>query len=248
MGNAYKYDEDLEFLREIESEDLKELYNVLTKDKDGKTRMTEELTSNDLVKHYYPDHKRYIELIMAELQYFGGNSFANIFRGSGVLYKEILCDVCDKLKVNYNKNAATEVIEMAMFQKILADAVDKMSKEELEEIAKDFNIKNVSSGSVTMALQAVMKMGGFKTYQIIVIIVNSVWKAIFGHGLTLAANATVARYVSIFIGPIGWLITGIWTAVDIAGPAYRVTIPAVIYVAFLRQKLAQKAVENSNVF
>lgn len=30
--------------------------------------------------------------------------------------------------------------------------------------------------------------------------------------------------------------TGVWTAVDIASPAFRVTIPAVIKVAALRQK------------
>jgi uncharacterized protein YaaW (UPF0174 family) len=35
---------------------------------------------------------------------------------------------------------------------------------------------------------------------------------------------------------IGWVITGLWTAIDIAGAAYRITIPAVIHVAALRQK------------
>ena len=248
MGHTYRYDEDLEFLREMESEDLDELFTVLTKDKDGETRNTEWLTTNELVKRFYPDHKQYVELIMAELQHFGGNSLANILRGSGVMYKEVLCDVCNKLKVNYNKNMPTETIEMNMFMKVLEYAISKMSKEEIEEIAKDFNITNASQGSIAMALQAVMRMGGFKTYQIILIVVNAVWKSIFGHGLALATNAAVARYVSIFLGPIGWVITGIWTAVDIAGPAYRVTVPSVIYVAYLRQLAAQKAAEKSNIF
>ena len=231
----------------IVSKDLDELFNVLTKDKDGEARITEELTGNDLVKRFYPDHKQYIDLICAELQHFGGNSFVNIFRG-GVMYKEILCDVCDKLKVNYNKNMPTETIELNMFMKVLEDAISKMSKEEIEEIAKDFNIKNASFGNVTMALQAVMRMGGFKTYQIILIVVNAVWKSMFGHGLAIATNAAVTRYVSIFLGPIGWVITGLWTAIDIAGPAYRVTVPSVIYVAYLRQLAAQKVAQNSNVF
>lgn len=43
--------------------------------------------------------------------------------------------------------------------------------------------------------------------------------------------------MAIFAGPIGWALTGLWALMDIAGPAYRVTIPVVIQVAFLRAKL-----------
>ena len=42
--------------------------------------------------------------------------------------------------------------------------------------------------------------------------------------------------MAILTGPIGWAITGLWTAIDVAGAAYRVTIPAVIQVAALRQR------------
>lgn len=42
------------------------------------------------------------------------------------------------------------------------------------------------------------------------------------------------------LGPIGWAITGLWLAVDIAGPAFRKTVPAVIHVAMLRQMLKNK--------
>ncbi|MDE6045338.1 MAG: hypothetical protein K2F85_07480 [Helicobacter sp.] len=41
--------------------------------------------------------------------------------------------------------------------------------------------------------------------------------------------------MGVFLGPIGWIITALWTALDIAGPAYRVTIPATIQIACMRQ-------------
>ena len=44
----------------------------------------------------------------------------------------------------------------------------------------------------------------------------------------------LTKTASLLTGPIGWVITGLWTAIDLAGPAYRVTIPAVIQVAYLR--------------
>lgn len=243
---AYKYDSDLEFLRGMKSEDLNDLVEVLTKDKDGNPRLTEDLTSNDLFKRFYPDHKEYIDLILAELQTFGGNSFANMFRGGGVLYKEILCDVCDKMKVNYNKNSSTERIEGNMLMKIFEDAVEKMSPEELKEIVKDLNLKttNFTAQGITAALQLAINRSGILAYKIALIVANAVWKALFGHGLKLAANAGITRSIGVFAGPIGWIITGLWTAIDLAGPAYRVTIPAVIQIAYLRQLSYQEKNEE----
>lgn len=72
-------------------------------------------------------------------------------------------------------------------------------------------------------------------YKTALIVANTVWKILFGHGLSFAANRTITKGISVFAGPIGWAITGAWTLVDLSGPAYRVTIPAVIQIAFLRQ-------------
>ena len=91
---AYRYDSDLEFLKEIKSEDL--VY-CLTHDKDGEVRYTEELTRSDDYKAYHPEHNQYWESIAAEIQCFGANSLVTMLRGGkGVEYKEVLTDVCDK--------------------------------------------------------------------------------------------------------------------------------------------------------
>ena len=58
--------------------------------------------------------------------------------------------------------------------------------------------------------------------------------AIVGHGLSFAANAGLSRAIAVVAGPIGWLLSTLWLAIDLAGPAYRVTIPCVIHVAQLR--------------
>ncbi|MGD9806999.1 MAG: DUF3944 domain-containing protein [Deferribacterales bacterium] len=245
---AYRLDADLEFLQDMESNELEDLVTVLIKDKDGELRLTEELTTSDKYKRYSPNHIQYWDLIAEEIQRFGGNTFANLLRfGEGVLYKEVLCDVCDKMKVNYNKNSTTINIEQNLFLKIFEDATREMSQEELKEVAKELELKTTdfTANGITMAVQFAIKKGGFKSYQIAVIVANAVMKAIFGRGLSLAANATLTRTISIFAGPIGWIITGLWTAIDIAGPAYRVTIPAVIQIAYLRQLYMTKSMEES---
>lgn len=66
---------------------------------------------------------------------------------------------------------------------------------------------------------------------------NGIARALIGRGLGFGVNAGIMRAMGVFAGPIGWILTGMWTLIDIAGPAYRVTIPAVIFVAFLRANL-----------
>ena len=248
---AYRYDSDLQFLGSIKSEDLNDLVYCLTHDKDGNTRFTEELTTSTEYKAYHPDHHQYWELIAAEIQCFGANTFATIFRGGkGVEYKEVLMDVCDKMKVNYNKGSSAEKIEGNLLMKILSDSLEKMSPEDLKNLAEATGIKNTNNINPEMmasVFQAVFRAGGFKSYQLTLIIVNAVLKALIGRGLSFAGNAALTRTMAILTGPIGWVITGLWTAIDIAGAAYRVTIPAVIQVAALRQQhLYGKQAEEVN--
>ncbi|WP_118867296.1 DUF3944 domain-containing protein [Haemophilus haemolyticus] len=238
---AYRYDPDLEFLSKCTDEDLNDLVYCLTHDKDGSKRLTEELTLSDSYKKHYPYHSLYWEEIAAEIQCFGGNTFANMFRGGkGVLYKEVLCDVCDKMKVNYNKNSPVERIENGLISKVLEDSLEKMSPDEIRRLATELGIKNTQNITKQVLLgsfQTIFRAGGFKSYQLTVIVVNAVLKALIGRGLSFAGNAAATRVFAVLSGPIGWVITGLWTAFDIAGAAYRVTIPAVIQVAALRQKI-----------
>lgn len=237
---AYRYDSDLEFLGQMKSEELDDLVYCLTHDRDGSARFTEELTTNDLYKQHHPDHEKYWELIAAEIQCFGANTFATMLRGGkGVEYKEVLLDVCDKMNVNYNKDSSIQKIEGNLLMKILTDALEKMSPDELKELAEATGVKNTSgitAETMVGVFQAVFRAGGFKSYQLTLIVVNAVLKALIGRGLSFAGNAALTRTMAILTGPIGWVITGLWTAIDIAGAAYRVTIPAVIQVAALRQK------------
>ncbi|EKF9515537.1 hypothetical protein O1C21_003732, partial [Vibrio cholerae] len=141
--------------------------------------------------------------------------------------------------VNYNKYSSVEQIESNLLMKILTDALQKMSAEELKELALSTGVKNtsgVTAEAMVGIFQAVFRAGGFKSYQLTVIIVNAVLKVLIGRGLSFAGGAMLTRTMAILTGPIGWVITGVWTAIDVAGPAYRVTIPAVIQIAALRQK------------
>lgn len=230
-------DANLEFLKNCTTQDLRILVDYLVRDKDGDTRWTESMTSTVEYRKYYPDDlPQMVELIDKEFREYGGNSLANFFRGEGPSYKEVLCDVCDKMDVNYNKNSEVAYIEMEMLKKILLKSAEKMNEEELKEMLKNCGGGDIVGGKeiLVAALQTAIKIGGFSSYTIAVTVANSVAKAILGRGLTFAGNAALTRGLAIFAGPIGWIITALWTVIDIAGPAYRVTIPACIQIAYMR--------------
>lgn len=238
---------DLEFLQFASSDDMKVLVDYLTKKKNGSTRWTEGLTVTENYKKYYPDQLQLMwQDIAEESLRYGGNTFMNFLRGHGVEYDEMLKDVCDKMKVNYNKKSSVEMIEYNLLQKILVDSLENMSVEELKKLMAEMNIPNQGFGKQAFiaALQIAIKRGGFSAYKMAVIVANAVSKALLGRGLAMASNAALTRWLSIFAGPIGWSVTAIWTAIDIAGPAYRVTIPSVIQIAYMRAKMNYESVSE----
>ena len=236
---SYTYDADLEFLGECTDEQLRNLAEVLIYDKDGEKRFTESITTSDEYKTYGRRYSKYWKLIAGELQEFGGNSFANLFRGNGVKYDEVLSDVLDKIKVSYNKSSHIINKEDALIEKIFSDMLEDMPEEKKMELVKDMDLKvtGFSSQAIMIAVQTGLRAGGFLSYQITVIVANYVTRLVLGRGLTLATNAALTRGLSFLIGPIGWAITGVWTVFDITGPAMRVTLPACVIIACLRKTI-----------
>jgi uncharacterized protein YaaW (UPF0174 family) len=221
-------------LEKATNEDLQYLVEIINK------AITNSLENDELYKKYNPDHQKYVSVIASEIRAFGGNTLANVFRsGKGPEYKEIVCDVADKLKVPYNKSFSIEKVEDAILETVLTQALEKMSESEKQDLLKEIGEgKNysITGPALTTAFITIFRMGGFKSYQLTVIIANAIIKTVLGHGLRLGANAGLTKIMAILTGPIGWIVTGIWTAIDIAGPATRVTIPTVLYVAMLRKK------------
>ena len=228
----YKHDLDLNpILEKATDEELLPIVDCL------KAKMSNCIDTDERYKKAPLNPSKYTDLIANEIRLFGGNTFANLCRGEGVSYKEVVCDVADKLKVHYNKYGDIELIEVSILQKVFDSAWKSMSNEQKKALIDEIGGINLPIGSSsTMILQTLLKMGGFKTYQLAVIVANSIAKCLLGRGLSFAANASLTKGLSVCIGPVGWIVSSLWMAIDLAGPSYRVTIPCVIHIAILRQK------------
>ena len=243
MGkNTNDFDKDLNPLLEVASNaDLDFLVNIV------KGTWTNFLEIEDAYKKHYPNHGEYVDLLASHVRRFGGNTIANMGRGLfghtdaalvGPKYHEIVCDVADNFKVNYNKQHSVEIIEDAIFMKAFSDTLEKMSDCERKEFLNSLGLSNItgSGPAITAAAIAIFKAGGFKSYQLTIVIVNAILKALIGRGLPFVAGPILVQSLKFLTGPVGWALTGAWSMVDISSPATRITIPAVLYIGTLRKK------------
>jgi uncharacterized protein YaaW (UPF0174 family) len=183
--------------------------------------------------------KKLRKKIEEELRRNGGNSFANAYRGYGPEWEEIVRDVADKLNVEYEQDDSTEEVERSVAVQVLERAVDNMSATQRSRLLQNLEAEGmprnlpVGQGALAAALVG-GRVAGFASYKILVIVANAVAKTLIGKGLTYATNAALTKLLSVALGPVGWALTAVWTAIDLAGPAARITVPSVVMIGVLR--------------
>lgn len=237
---TYRSDADLAFLKHCSNDDLELLVSILTKDpKDNQSRYSEELTTCKEFRKHYPNHNQYWECIAAELQTYGANTLVTKFirQGQGVPYREILIDVCRRKKVNFNKNASIEVIEMNLLLKMLEQSLSEMDQEQLNEFAKNMKMDliNPSRELILLSVQSAITLSGFAAYIFATRTLAMLLRQI-GMKAPFVVYTSLTTAMGFLTGPIGWGITASWLASDFASPAFRVTVPACAIVAYMRQK------------
>lgn len=227
-------------LERADNQDIKTLCDIITLGKNGTPRISDSLTKSSVYKHNYPHNMSVlIPGMVRELSLYGGNSVVNLFKGEGSDYSAILRNVAKRLKVSFRNSQPDEVIEGYMLQKLFDDMSDSLTDEQLRTMTREFGIKPLrySRQAMVAALQITIRRGGLYGLSWSMNLANVVARQAIGRGVaTFATGSVLSRSLSVLTGPIGWAITAAWTAYDVAGPAYRVIVPAVIYIAYLRQK------------
>lgn len=225
-----------ELFKTLNNEELTPLVGYL------KETSTEGLTLTSAYKKHEPNHSKYISEIYDEICLFGGNTFVNLFRGEGPAYFEVLKDAAEKIGVKGVKSLSDIELEESMIQCILRKALKKASteeKENIEELLRKAGLKEKSYHAF-MSGAALSGLVGAAIYrsvmqQVAVTVASAVSKQVLGHALKGGAGFVVGRAGGALLGPVGWVITGLWAAFDVSGPAYRVTVPCTLHVAMLRQ-------------
>lgn len=239
-------DKDLDFLGHRSNEELQAIADILVYNKDGKVRKLETLTNRRSYRVNYPNNiVDVLPDIIDELQRCGGNKIRNLFRGHGVSYRELLVDVCKKMKVNFNKNNTTVQLEHYLLQKLITTAADKMTDEDVKRVSEKYDtaddFRQMLSTSGKIATPIMIRMTS-------IILVNI--SKLLGLKVLAGTIARLAggRLLTVLSGPVGWVIGSIWAIYDCLGPSYKILVPAVITISYYRLLDSASDQEKSEAF
>jgi uncharacterized protein YaaW (UPF0174 family) len=240
MKMEYREDPDLlPVLESASADELSVLVDVITDGGEGRLALDKEQCTTLWQARQRGSYKQQDLVSLAgAFQGFGGNTVANILRGGkGVAYREVLCDVADHFKAKYESKQDCATIEAAVLMKTLEQSLQGMGDGDRRRVFDELGVHGQGYGPAAIAaLIAAVRMGGPQVYKLAAMVSPAAIHFLTGRAVPFLAAATAMRGTAALAGPIGIALTGLWTVFDLASPAYRVTVPCVLQVAYLRQK------------
>ena len=238
-----KTDKDLRFLSSCENEDLRVLCDILTHDRLGNIRVTEQLTATDEYNRNYPEDMLFlVPQISNELLKYGSNTLATFWHNEPDSYQTVLRRVCKQMDVRTMEQDSVAKMEHNLLTTLCQDTLNKMSERELRLLANENGIpdKRLTRQALTAALLMAIRTSRAVLTRIAARVIQYIVEIITIRGVATAGIETATRAVSSALGPIGWIALGTWTVYDITSPAYRVCVPAVLQVAYMRLNRFEK--------
>lgn len=199
-----------------------------------------------------------IQLMDDQIRYYGSSDIAYLKRAlfggdGGVAAIEIVEDVCEKLKIKIKMGGSLE----ARLERLVNSVVEKeLASKNSEELAKAFKDIGIADADRDLILEHIKRDG---KVLILPILVN-----ILGPKITLGIIETII--ISLIaqiigreaakqlikelmkrnpwlnsLGPILWVISGVWLTIDLQGPAYRKTVPICLYLGVVGLRDGQGA-------
>ena len=231
-------DRDLSFLAHCDNGELQKLCDILTHDKDGRLRLTESLTSTEVYLENYPEKMQALAPAVAnELLRFGSNSIVTSLRyNTPDSYETVVRRVCHQMGVKVGKYDNAVTMEHTLLEELCESGLKSLTLEELRTVADQLEIpaKGLTKQAIAAAILAAMRISPILFRRVAVSMTYEFLSFVIGRGVAVVGARSLQRSLGVLTGPLGWIILAGWTAWDIASPAYRVCIPAVIQVALMR--------------
>lgn len=184
-------------------------------------------------------------LIADEIRLFGGNSVANAMRGGeGAPYYEIVGDAAKHLKLDVHGSESVPNVEGKILRRLLLDALDGMSDEQRRATLESVGLRDLSGttrAEVASALREATPHGDVRL-NVAVFVADRMATSVLGRGIAVGAKAVLAPTIAggLALGTALIPLALVLGVAALASAAYRVTVPCVIHVAYIRQKAYHK--------
>jgi uncharacterized protein YaaW (UPF0174 family) len=135
------------------------------------------------------------------------------------------------------------MMEQRLLTTLCEKTTEQLSDEELRDLADKAGIshKNLNRQQIVFSMMISLRTNRYLFVELMTFIITRIANMIFGRTISMMGMMTFERYVGMLAGPIGWGMLACWTISDIASPAYRVVVPAVIMIASMRYRQVEQS-------
>ena len=243
------FDKDLTtLLRQSDNSDLDPILSIIL------AAPSQTLTVKQAYREHAGDHKAYIDEIIYEITSFGGNSIANLVRGHGVPYAEMVRDVAGRLGLVPTAVDTTATLEEKVIVKVLKLSYDQMSTEDRTALGALLNVGAEDGEEIAFdegfpEQEISRRLGDGATSLMgdrIQNAVNVAAKATrIRYALGTAGRAVLTKVATASLGgPLSWAALIGQSVYDLFGPSTSTAIALVAHIGLIRQKQEQMRLDE----
>lgn len=193
------------------------------------------------------------ESLEREIRYLGSADvayFARLAVGKepGVPFREIVRDVAKTLKVDVPRMGTEREMLARLVEDYATQQFADLSPEEQQALLESLGVDRDRAASFLKKSAGVFAVPALIQAFGVLVVDGLIKTVIFGLIVKVVGRQLATRLLNLllarfpwwvaWIGPVAWSLSIGWTALDLQGPAYRKTIPVVLYLGLcvLRQR------------
>ena len=188
-----------------------------------------------------------------EIRYLGSADLAYAFRyatgrEAGVPFSEIARNVAKTLKIRLSSLGTDRELLETLVQEYATKQFERLSPEEQQQLLESLGVDRERAASFLKKSAGVFALPTLIQAFGVIVVQGLIKTVIFGMIAKIIGKQLAMRLFNFlfsrlpwwvsWIGPAAWTLSIGWAALDIQGPAYRKTVPIVLYLGLcsLREK------------
>ena len=195
-----------------------------------------------------------------EIRYVGSADLAYAFRyatgrEAGVPFSEIVCNVAKTLKIKLSSLGTDREVLETMVQEYATKQFERLSPEEQQQLLESLGVDRERAASFLKKSAGVFALPTLIQAFGVIVVQGLIKTVIFGMIAKIIGKQLAMRLFNFlfsrlpwwvsWIGPAAWTLSIGWAALDIQGPAYRKTVPIVLYLGLCSLREQEEVVEKA---
>ena len=200
----------------------------------------------DLERDPTPENRTALDLqIERELRYLGSADVAYFIRWAtgrppGVPFREILGDVARHLKIKAQPLGTDREVLEDLVQRYATEQFGRLSPEEQQRMLEELGVERGQAAAFIKKSAGVFAVPVLVQAFGLLVVEGLIKTVIFGTIAKIVGRQLSNRLFGLlaarlpwwvtWVGPAAWTASISWAVADLQGPAYRKTVPAVLYL------------------